>query len=110
MSAKMKTSPTQLSLAHLRKTCDLVEVVEKWNSFVKIRQDLFGIIDILALRGNETIAVQSTSWGNTKSRIDKMSESPNIAAIRKAGWKILVHGWKKNTKTNRYELKEIDIS
>ena len=39
-----------------------------------------------------------------------MSESPNIAAIRAAGWKILVHGWKKNEKTNRYELKEIDIS
>lgn len=110
MSAKMKTSPTQNSLAHLRKTCDLVAVVEHWNPHCRIRQDLFGIIDILALRGTETIAVQSTSWGNVKSRIDKMIESPNIAAIRKAGWKILVHGWRKNAKTNRYELKEIDIS
>ena len=25
MSAKMKTSPTQLSLAHLRKTCDQLD-------------------------------------------------------------------------------------
>ena len=107
---KMAVSPTQLSLKHLRKTCDLVQVVEHWNSFVRIRQDLFGIIDILALSGAETIAVQSTSWGNTSARIKKMSESENIGAIRQAGWKILVHGWRKNPTTKRYELKEIDIS
>jgi hypothetical protein len=110
MSAKMAASPTQLSLKHLRKTCDLVQVVEHWNPHCRIRQDLYGIIDILALSGAETVAVQSTTWGNVSARIKKMRESPNIDAIRKAGWKILVHGWRKNPLTKRYELKEIDIS
>ena len=110
MSSKMAQSPTKLSLAHLRKDCDVVEVVEHWNSFVRQRKDLFGIIDIIALRGAETIAIQSTSWGNVSARIKKMAESENIGFIRKAGWQILVHGWRKNAKTKRYELKEVDIS
>jgi hypothetical protein len=53
--------------------------------------------------------VQSTSWSNTKSRINKMTESDALEHLRKAGWIILVHGWRKNKK-GRYELKEIDIS
>jgi hypothetical protein len=105
----MKQSPTVRSLAHLRKTCQLVQVVEKYNSFTQTRHDLFGIIDILAIQDGETIAVQSTSWSNVASRIKKMAESDAIEHLRKAGWKILVHGWKKN-KQGRYELKEVDIS
>jgi hypothetical protein len=106
----MKQSPTQRSLAHLRKSCELVQVVEKWNPHCRIRQDLFGFIDILAISGNETIAVQSTSWGNVSSRVKKIAETNAVPYIRAAGWKIIVHGWRKNPKTNRYELKEIDIS
>ena len=105
----MKHSPTARSLAHLRKTCQLVQVVEKWNPHARIRQDLFGIIDILAIRDGETVAVQSTSWSNTKSRINKINESDALEHLRKAGWVILVHGWRKN-KNGRYEIKEIDIS
>lgn len=105
----MKQSPTVRSLAHLRKTCQLVQVVEKWNAFTRTRHDLFGIIDILAIEDETTIAVQSTSWSNVASRINKMTESDALEHLRKAGWKILVHGWKKN-KQGRYELKEVDIS
>ena len=105
----MKQSPTARSLAHLRKTCQLVQVVEHWNSWSKTRSDLFGIIDILAIQDGETVAVQSTSWSNVKSRINKMTESESLAHLREAGWKIIVHGWRKN-KIGRYELKEVDIS
>jgi hypothetical protein len=105
----MKQSPTARSLAHLRKTCQLVQVVERWNPHARIRQDLFGIIDILAIRDGETVAVQSTSWSNTKSRINKMTESDALEHLRAAGWILLVHGWRKNKK-GRYEIKEIDIS
>jgi hypothetical protein len=105
----MKQSPTARSLAHLRKTCQLVQVVEKWNPHARIRHDLFGIIDILAIRDGETVAVQSTSWSNTKSRINKINESDALEHLRAAGWVLLVHGWRKNKK-GRYEIKEIDIS
>ena len=106
----MKTSPTQLSLKELRKTCTAVQVVERWNPHAKIRQDLFGFVDILALNGAETIAVQSTSWANTGARAKKIAESDHVAAVREAGWRVLIHGWRKNAKTNRYELKTLDIS
>ena len=106
----MKTSPTQLSLRELRKTCQAVQVVERWNPHARIRQDLFGFVDILALCGCETIAVQSTSWGNVPARARKIAESEHLPAVREAGWRILIHGWRKNPKSNRYELRVQDVS
>ena len=107
----MKASPTQLSLKELRKTCPTVQVVEVWNPHVRQRKDLFGFIDILAITNEgETVAVQSTSWSNTGSRASKIAESEHVASVRKAGWRILIHGWRKNEKTNRYELKTLDVS
>ena len=105
----MKQTPTKRSLALMRETCDAVQVVEHWNAFARIRQDLFGFVDILCLRGEETIAVQSTSWANVSARVKKIAESPLVGAVRKAGWKIIVHGWRKNN-AGRYEVKTIDVS
>ena len=55
----MAISPTQRTLKRLRDSGDypLVTIVERWNAFAKIRQDLFGIIDLLAIDsdGNTTI-------------------------------------------------------
>ena len=47
----MAISPTQRTLKRLREKEEypLVTIVERWNAFAKIRQDLFGIIDILAI-------------------------------------------------------------
>ena len=84
--------------------------MEVWNSFIRQRKDLFGFIDILALNGPDTIAVQSTSWTNVSARAKKIAESDHIESVRSAGWTVLIHGWRKNAKTNRYELKEIDVS
>lgn len=106
----VKSSPTKLSLAHIRKTSDCVQVVEVWNSFTRTRKDLFGFIDILALEGETTIAIQSTSWSNVSARAKKIAESPLVGFVRDAGWRIVIHGWRKNAKTNRYELKTLDVS
>jgi hypothetical protein len=106
----MKTSPTQLTLKELRKATDCVQVVEHWCQFSRRRKDLFGFVDVLACAGSETIAVQTTSWNNVSARAKKMSESPYLDCLRRAGWKILIHGWKKNEKSNRYELKVLDLS
>ena len=103
-------SPTQRTLARLKELGFTAGVVEKWNPHARIRQDLFGFVDIIAISDTETIAVQSTSWGHVTDRVNKIAESPLVGFVRQAGWRILVHGWRKNAKTNRYELKEIDIS
>lgn len=49
-------SPTARSLAHLRELGCRVKVVEKWNPFAKVRQDLFGG-DLLALKAGEPVLI-----------------------------------------------------
>ena len=102
------TSPTQLSIAKLKKEGWCVGVVEHWNAFARIRQDLFGFIDIVALRGEETLAVQTTSYSNVSSRVHKIADHENTPFVRKAGWSIHVHGWHKVG--NRWQCREVDCS
>ena len=103
-------SPTQLTLRHLRATgWPLVQVVERWNPHARIRQDLFGFVDVLAVRRDETLAVQTTTAHNVSDRIRKIAEHPNIGAVREAGWTIHVHGWR--LVKNRWTLvKDVDLS
>jgi len=101
-------SPTERSLKHLREQGYRVAVVEKWNPHARIRQDLFGFIDLLAIRGAETLAVQTTSRGNVSARVKKITEADALADVRKAGWRILVHGWGKLK--DGWTLKEVDVS
>lgn len=106
----MSKSPTQLTLERLRADgWPLVEVVEKWNPHARIRQDLFGFVDVVAVRRNETLAVQATSASNVASRVSKIAEHPNVGAVREAGWRIVVWGWAK--KSGRWTLaREVDVS
>lgn len=105
----MKTSPTQRTLAVLRDQGYIAEVVERWNQFSKTRKDLFGIIDVLAIGNGETVAVQTTSASNISKRMHKMEESPCLAYMRDAGWKILIIGWRKG-KDGKWTSKTIDLS
>jgi len=91
----MTTSPTQLTLRHLRADGWTAEVVERWNPHARVRQDLFGIIDVIGVRGADTIGVQTTSAHNVAARIRKIADSGNVAALREAGWILRVHGWAK---------------
>ncbi|HTD91150.1 MAG TPA: hypothetical protein VK663_10840 [Burkholderiales bacterium] len=104
----MAGSPTQRSLKHLRELGYLAAVTEHWNPFAHIRQDLFGIVDILAVGNGETIAVQCTSDSNLANRVTKIADSDATPKLRDAGWKILAHGWKK--KGARWVLREVDCS
>jgi len=103
------TSPTTLSLKNMRERGYLSAVVEKWNPHAKIRQDLYGIIDLVGV-GDGTLAVQSTSdnGGNVAKRITKIRESENTNIILDAGWKIEVHGWKKVK--NRWQVRIVEIT
>lgn len=102
-------SPTSLTLRKLREDGYTAQVVEVWNPHARIRQDLFGFIDVLAVKGTETLAVQATSAPNVSSRVNKIADSPLIAAVREAGWTVVVWGWAK--KSNRWTLtREVDMS
>jgi hypothetical protein len=65
-------TPTARALKHLRSLGYQAQVVEKWNAFAKIRVDLFGCIDIVAVRpGVPVLGVQCTSHSNLSSRVKK---------------------------------------
>jgi len=102
-------TPTARTLAELRKDGYLAAVVEKWNPHAKIRQDLFGCVDVLGIREGETIAVQATSGSNVASRIKKMTDTEALHTMRKAGWTIQVWGWRKGSH-GRWEVRIEDLS
>ena len=103
------SSPTQRSKAHLEKQGYRVAITEHWCPFSHRRKDLFNIVDLLAIREGETLAVQTTSGSNVSARVKKITESDAIADIRAAGWGFHVHGWKRGT-NGRYTLREVDVS
>jgi len=99
-------SPTEKSLAYLRDRGYAVDITEHWNFFAKRRVDLWGFVDILALKDGETLAVQCTSDSNVSARVKKIADHENIGPVRKAGWKVIVMGWK----AGRKEPRIVDVS
>lgn len=130
------TSPTQRSLKWLRDQGMTAEVVERWNPHAKVRHDLFGSIDIVALFDSpmpprmcdppafehcwcldqgRTIGVQATSGSNVSARIAKILAEPRMRLWIKCGNRLVVHGWRKlkvkrGGKAVRWELREEEIT
>lgn len=90
----MATSPTQRSLAHLKKAGYTVAVVERWNAFTRTRQDLFQFADLLAFHvGVPVLLVQTTTAGNVSKRRKKILANATAKAWVQAGNEIALHGW-----------------
>lgn len=105
----MPDSPTKRTLRYLRDLGYQADVVEHWNPHARIRQDLFGFIDVIAVSAAGTLAVQATSGSNVSSRVAKIESHPNLRAVLDAGWQVVVHGWRKNSK-GRWVLREVEIT
>jgi hypothetical protein len=71
----MPSSPTARTLERLRRDGYLSQVVERWNPHARIRQDLFGVIDVLAINDEVTIGVQATTMSGRSSHVKKIMES-----------------------------------
>lgn len=101
------TSPTQRTLKHMRELGYLCGIVEKWNMHAKVRQDLYGFIDVLCVKGEDIVGVQACSGGDVSTRVNKITEHENwplvCAAIR-----VVVHGWRKNA-AGRWVLREVEL-
>ena len=83
------------------------------------RQDLFGIIDVLAINDDQVIAVQCCS-NDVSGHINKMveatfknpeteTESLVLPALFKANIKVFVHGWTRDSK-GKWKLREVELS
>lgn len=70
-----KTTPTVRTRRWLEKLGYLVGNVETWNSFARIRQDLFGCIDLVAISPKGVVHfIQVTSATNRAARRTKMRD------------------------------------
>jgi hypothetical protein len=92
-------SNTQRTLRLLRQQGHIVGTVERFNSFIGphgIRQDLFGFLDLIAIRPDGIIGVQSC--GQAFSEHDKKILENEIAPewIKFAGIELI--GWSKKKK------------
>jgi len=91
-------TPTQRTLRELKNRGFVCGIVEKWNSFAKIRQDLFGIIDIIALdptRG--VVGVQSTGSAfaaHDKKLLDEKAQA-SLDWLQTPGTVLELWGWRK---------------
>lgn len=87
-----RPSPTARTIAWYSDLGYTVDIVERRiTSFVT--RDLFGFIDLIAIRRDETLALQVTSASNVSARVKKINEHPLLPRVREAGWGILVVGW-----------------
>lgn len=88
-------SPTQRSLAHLKELGYQAKVVEKWNPFAKVRQDLFGG-DLLALKpGEPVLIIQATSGSNHAARREKLETAGFTSLWKGAGASLEIWSWAK---------------
>ena len=103
-------SPTSRSLELLRKEGWTAQVVEQHirGNGIFFTRDLFGIGDIIAIKDQQTMLVQTTSGANFAARLTKIGDCEHLPAIRKANWRIEVHGWRKLK--GRWECRREDCS
>ena len=90
-------SPTQRTLEYIREqgyTCGIVERFLCYAGKFGKRVDLFGIIDIIAIKEHEMLGVQSC--GQAFSEHDKkILESESSKEWLQAGGKLTLIGWRK---------------
>jgi len=91
------SSPTQRSLEYCRKNGWIAGVVEKWNPHARIRQDLFGCIDIIVIDDLEQgpLAVQATSGTGHAARRKKSIAEPRLKLWLKAPARFEIWSWAK---------------
>jgi hypothetical protein len=106
------SSPTQRTLKKLRNEgWPLVEIVERWNPFARVRKDLFGFCDVLSIRGDITLAVQTTTGENVSKRFEKMRMLPSVVHWLSSPYRMIeIHGWAKRGargKVKRWTCREV---
>lgn len=101
----MVVSPTQRTLGRCRKNGWSCQVVERWNPYAKIRIDLFGCIDLVALDDEPgALGIQATSTGNMSSRVAKALEIPHLRRWLASGCRYEVWGWAKRGPAGKRKL------
>jgi hypothetical protein len=100
------SSPTKRTLELLRREGYSAAVVERFNTYAKVRVDLFGFGDVLAIRPDcpGVLAVQATTTDNQAGRLRKALAIPELKVWVAAGNRVEIWGWRKNGRSGRWEV------
>lgn len=81
-------------------------MVERWIPQLRIRQDLFGWADAVAIREDQdgVLFLQFTTTGNMVSRIKKIISSEKAKIVLAANNRIEVWGWSKRGEHDKRKL------
>ena len=99
-------SPTARSLEYWRSQGYLCDVVERRLPRNFVTKDLFGFIDILAVKDEDIVGIQTTAQA-VAARVTKITEHENYPAVIRA-MRIVVEGWRKNAK-GRWVRREVEL-
>lgn len=107
----MKTSPTQRTLAALRAMGYTAQVVERWNQFAHVRQDLFGGIDVVAIHPDHdgVLGVQATVTGSLSNRRKKLEKLPALKLWLQCGNRLELWGWSKKGKRGKRKMWQLTV-
>lgn len=105
----MATSPTRRTLVRLRSLGWTADVTERWIPKAKKRKDLFGFIDVVAIRADKAgvLGIQCTTVSNQAARLTKLLAIPATRTWLLAGNRVQVWGWKK--RSGRWEVTKRDV-
>lgn len=92
---KKSISTGARTLSECRKRGWIAGTVEKWNPHVKIRQDLFGCIDIVAITPTGIVAIQTTVGDRHAEHVDKILAEPRAKKWVEAGARFELWSWSK---------------
>lgn len=89
------SSPTARTLERLRKEGWTCAIVEKVVPHTFIKQDLFGCIDILAMKDSMLLAIQATVTASISARAKKSSSLPALWSWLATHNLFEIWGWSK---------------
>ena len=109
MAKKAKVSPMQRSLNKLREDGYRPAIVEYRVPFKPITKDLWGVVDILAINEQETLAIQCTTSSNMAARVTKARESVDLVTWLQQTpmHRFEVWGWLK--RANRWCVRRLEV-
>lgn len=90
-------SPTQRARAFCKSQGWASQIVERWNPYGKVRQDLFGVIDLVVLdgQGGGPLGVQVCAGSSHAARRTKAMAEPRLVQWLAAPARFAIWSWSK---------------
>jgi hypothetical protein len=103
---------TKLSTRHLRREGWTVDVCQRYIHQIQKSKDLFGFLDIVAVRSNigGVLGIQTTVESKINARLDKILSIPAARVWLAAGNDIQIHGWRKRAGKWAVKVKTVTLA